>query len=520
MTDKDGRQRPNKRFVCLIALLFIVIRTTVGYFSCSSLEMADAERLLSAGEHVQACVVGSLSDVPNSGTGRACPPYAGDHWVPALGVEEGDLALCAPDGLYARVGTEANSALVLDMGEGNEIIDQAGTDFYYYERAEHPGILLDEVEVAVARDAEAVNGGAFTTVFAWGDTNSDNNGTIPPEYLPEGPNRPIRASDLYQGTGIGINIGNDDGQAYRFVRFQTCPSSAAPGKGKWVEIDALQSASSSPPITPSPTPSPTTPSPTTPPPTTPPPTTPVPTTPAPTTPPPTTAWPTTAIPTTPAPTTAVPTTPVPATSPPTQPPPHTPAPTDTPPTPSPMTSVAPMPSTPSIQAEPSQSPLASTPTPSPTPSSTATFTCTPTSNPTATLPQGTSQTPEVSASAPTTEESTPTDGPVPVATRPPQPRVFSREWTEEFIDALDDPHMWAELITSLILTSVVIAGLIRFMVRLPIIRKLVERWNTWGQDHAQQNQGTSGGNAKAGVVEPQGARNPDAAGNLEQGSGG
>ena len=123
------------------------------------------------------------------------------------------------------------------MGAGNEIVDGPGINFYFYERPYYPGIQLDRVEVAVAQED---GNGPFVVVFIWGDGNPGNNGVIPSSYFPEDANKPISATDLYNTTGIGINIGNDDGKTYRFVRFQTHPTDAVPENDQVVEVDAVE----------------------------------------------------------------------------------------------------------------------------------------------------------------------------------------------------------------------------------------------------------------------------------------
>lgn len=201
-------------------------------------------------------------DVITVGASGDCSSFA-NVLFSYLGTSNEELSLCEKDGEFATVGDEPNSFLILDMGSGREIIDGPGIDFYYYERQYTPGILLDRVEVAVAQDNETEDL-SFLVVFIWGDENPENNGTIPFVYNPEEPNKPINSSDLYYETGIGINIGNDDGAAYRFVRFQTHPIFAIPPEGQVVEVDAVEKIhhpqpqpTSTPTPTPTETPSPT-----------------------------------------------------------------------------------------------------------------------------------------------------------------------------------------------------------------------------------------------------------------------
>jgi hypothetical protein len=115
-------------------------------------------------------------------------------------------------------------------------------------------VLLDWVEIAVAPDDGSGHPANFTVVFIWGDDITENNGLIPSTYNPEEPNKPINSSDLYNGTGIGINIGNDDGATYRFVRFQTHPTDAVPPEDQLVEVDAVEGIHPTPTPTDTPTP--------------------------------------------------------------------------------------------------------------------------------------------------------------------------------------------------------------------------------------------------------------------------
>jgi len=78
-------------------------------------------------------------------------------------------------------------------------------------------VLLDYAELSVASD-DGDQPGAWQTPFIWGDGDATNNGSIPAHY-PEQAEQKIEADDLLDGSGICIDIGNDDGQLYRFVRF-------------------------------------------------------------------------------------------------------------------------------------------------------------------------------------------------------------------------------------------------------------------------------------------------------------
>ena len=112
--------------VLIFGLLFILIRTLLGFWTSLSATTIDTQ---------------------------PCPGYA-EEVSEAIGVQEGQLAICRPDRQYATVGLVSNSALVLDMGKGNETVDIPGIDIYYYERPQGPGIFLDQVEISIAPEDE------------------------------------------------------------------------------------------------------------------------------------------------------------------------------------------------------------------------------------------------------------------------------------------------------------------------------------------------------------------------------
>lgn len=137
---------------------------------------------------------------------------------------------------------QKDAALILDMGAGNELSDGEGGDLIFYEYGNGPGILLDRVAIAVAADDGMGNPGPFITVFVWGDGDRTNNGSLPPGFAEEREEEPIAANLLINGTGIGIDIGHNDGRLYRFVRLTTYPETWAPGRHKAVEVDAIERA--------------------------------------------------------------------------------------------------------------------------------------------------------------------------------------------------------------------------------------------------------------------------------------
>jgi hypothetical protein len=353
-------------------------------------------------------------------------PYA-QLVVEAFGTENEFEAVGTPDSVYAGVGRLTDSVLILDMGQDNLIVTGPGIDLYYYERPNDPGIWLDVVQISVGEDDGSGNPNpdSFKTVFVWGDNDSNNNGTVPPEYFEDGeePDTPIQSADLHNGSGIGIDIDGVEGITYRFVRIQKYqPEIPEPDRERLAEVDAFERVCPPPLPTPSLTVTPTL-------------TATVTSTPVLTS----TVTPTATVTLTPSPTvtptltataTFTPTATATPTATPTITPTLTPSPTATP-TPSATPTNTPTPSptgtpTPSATATKTPTPTATptnTPTPSPTgtptPSATATKTPTPTATPT---PSATpTNTPTPSPTGTPTPSATATNTPAPTATPTPTP---------------------------------------------------------------------------------------------------
>ncbi|MFQ6001080.1 MAG: hypothetical protein ACE5LG_05370, partial [Anaerolineae bacterium] len=127
-------------------------------------------------------------------------------------------------------------SIVLDMGEGNGIIDgdrYSGYDLVYYERdLDLLGtVYMDWVQVELSADRST-----WYTVFHWGDddsTNTDNtniaaygndaDGEVDNEPIPITDLWPSNTTPVYQ-TGIAIDIRGlaPSGYAYRYIRI-SCP---------------------------------------------------------------------------------------------------------------------------------------------------------------------------------------------------------------------------------------------------------------------------------------------------------
>ena len=128
------------------------------------------------------------------------------------------------DGAYYEVG--CGSGIVVDLGSPTWI----GTlVFYEVENPATPGfIAMDWVIVYVSDNAS----GPWTLIFYWGDTDSGNNGYIPPGYYPpENDNQQIGFGELYNNTGIRIDVGS----TYRYVLIE-----APPGCGDPAQVDAIE----------------------------------------------------------------------------------------------------------------------------------------------------------------------------------------------------------------------------------------------------------------------------------------
>lgn len=125
--------------------------------------------------------------------------------------------------------------LILDLGGPTQI----GTLIFYEfinEVGCSGGICLDWVMI----DLSSGNPDPWPTpwparVFYWGDTNSLNNGSIPPTYFPpEVANVAIPPQDLFNGWGIQIHV---DG-VYRYIRLAA--PSVEDGCSDPAQIDSLE----------------------------------------------------------------------------------------------------------------------------------------------------------------------------------------------------------------------------------------------------------------------------------------
>jgi hypothetical protein len=204
------------------------------------------------------------TDHPVTPTTTPCVGFAQGIFS-ARGVKNPEDSLCDPDRQHATLGAQEQSEIIVDMGAsvtGGGLVDQPGGDLYFYEHPTAEGIDLDPIEIAVAQDDGTARPGSFKVIFVWGDEDPANNGTVPASYLPEDANRTIRAADLHRGWGIGVDIGENNGRSYRFVRVRAYPNPFVSDSEQRPQFDAVERASftmptfaTSAPATPSITPS-------------------------------------------------------------------------------------------------------------------------------------------------------------------------------------------------------------------------------------------------------------------------
>jgi hypothetical protein len=128
------------------------------------------------------------------------------------------------DGSYLEIG--CGSGIVVDLGSQTYI-----GRLVYYEVPDpsHPGfVAMDWVIVSVSANFD----GPWVQIFYWGDANPGNNGDIPGGYYPpENDNQLIIFGDLYNLTGIRINVYG----TYRYVLIE-----APPGCDDPAQVDAIE----------------------------------------------------------------------------------------------------------------------------------------------------------------------------------------------------------------------------------------------------------------------------------------
>jgi hypothetical protein len=138
-----------------------------------------------------------------------------------------------PDGVIYNLPAGAT----LTLGINLVVNGHAGWDLVYYERPAGSGVFLDWVIVEIS------DGNKWYTVFDWGNniadtnTNMDFNILSNPQVPAEPDQRDILAAELYNSTGIAINLdGVVPPGTYSYIRF-TAPPGDVDNK---MEIDAIQ----------------------------------------------------------------------------------------------------------------------------------------------------------------------------------------------------------------------------------------------------------------------------------------
>jgi hypothetical protein len=128
------------------------------------------------------------------------------------------------DGAYSEVG--CGDSILVDLGSQTWI---GRLVFYEVENPSDPGyIALDWGIVYLSTNSN----GPWTLIYYWGDTDSGNNGDVPSGYYPpENDNQRISMGELYNLTGIRIDVG----ETYRYVLISAPLGCADP-----TQVDAIE----------------------------------------------------------------------------------------------------------------------------------------------------------------------------------------------------------------------------------------------------------------------------------------
>jgi hypothetical protein len=106
--------------------------------------------------------------------------------------------------------------IILNVG-GNPVLVDGNPDYdlVYYESDAGGNVFMDSVVVGISH---LVDGSVYYEVFNWGDNNRDTNTNVDTNTLPADPactasppecdNRSIPTGDLYNGTGVLIDVDN------------------------------------------------------------------------------------------------------------------------------------------------------------------------------------------------------------------------------------------------------------------------------------------------------------------------
>jgi hypothetical protein len=133
------------------------------------------------------------------------------------------------------ISLDPGESVTLDFGAGYGIMDGPGPDMVFYENPFGIGIRLDFVTIDVSED-----GTNWYTVFNWDGIAGGVSGTNIDAHAIDGSgeeeNEDIDSSELYNGTGITIDIGiwTPGGYSFRYVRLSDA------GGTERSEIDAVE----------------------------------------------------------------------------------------------------------------------------------------------------------------------------------------------------------------------------------------------------------------------------------------
>jgi hypothetical protein len=141
-----------------------------------------------------------------------------------------------PDGVVYNLSSGTTLTLQLNLVANGD----AGYDLVYYELPAGSGVMLDWIIVEIS------DGQNWYTVFNWSDNIADTNSnanfnilTIPvtPPDPEEVDQRDVAAADLYNGTGIAIDIDSIVPLGiYSYIRFYAPPGDV----DGHTEIDAIE----------------------------------------------------------------------------------------------------------------------------------------------------------------------------------------------------------------------------------------------------------------------------------------
>ncbi len=142
---------------------------------------------------------------------------------------------------YDEIGETADG-VIYPLSEGDSLVfnvtiivdgNNSDDEFVYYELPSGScgGIIMDFVIISIG------NGNTWYEVFNWGNGSATDNAHIPSSYLPELDTREVCGADLYNNTGVSINV---DASAplgtYSYIRIYA----PIDGNDHVLEVDAIE----------------------------------------------------------------------------------------------------------------------------------------------------------------------------------------------------------------------------------------------------------------------------------------